>query len=271
MPHQLVRVLATVLAVVSLASALNAQWPGVPPPGISRTADGRIDLAAPPPRTIDGKPDLSGVWEAEPDPNGRAGGVEGIVAPRYMVDITVDLAPNAVPFQPWAASLYKQRNDRARIDNPHIRCLPTGVPRLVAYVLPYKIVQTPSLIVVLYESGTMFRQIFMDARMHPKDPQPTWMGYSVGRWDGDDLVVETRGFNDQSWLDGAGHPHSDQMRVIERFSRRSVGQMDISVVVDDPGAYTRPLTYVQRQRLRPDTELIEHVCENAKEIGRGQE
>ena len=142
------------------------------------------------------------------------------------------------------------------------------VPRLVAYLRPYKIVQTPGLIVVLYESGTMFRQIFMDGRMHPADPQPTWMGYSVGRWEGDDLVVDTRGFNDQSWLDGAGHPHSAQMRVIERFSRRTVGHMDITVVIEDPGAYTRPLTYTQRVAFRPDLELIEFVCENAKEIGR---
>jgi hypothetical protein len=115
----------------------------------------------------------------------------------------------------------------------------------------------------------MFRQIFMDGRQHPEDPQPTWMGYSVGTWEGDDLVVDTRGFNDQSWLDGAGHPHSDQMRVIERFSRRSVGAMDIAVTIDDPRAYTRPLTYVQRQRLQPETELIEYVCENAKNISGG--
>lgn len=258
---------AAVVLILTSAGLSHAQWPGVPPRGLQRTSDGRIDVGAPPPRTADGRPDLSGVWEPEPDPAGRAGGVEGIVAPRYMVDITIDQKPDEVPFQPWAAALYKERNDRARIDNPHIRCLPTGVPRLAAYVLPYKIVQTPDLIVILYESWTTFRQIFMDGRTHPVDPQPTWMGYSVGRWEGNDLVVDTRGFNDQSWLDGAGHPHSTEMRVIERFTRRTVGHMDVSVVIDDPGAYTRPITYTQRVRLRPDTELIEHVCENAKPIG----
>jgi hypothetical protein len=262
------RVAASVVAVTVAAGVSHAQWPGAPPDGLPRLADGRIDLAAPPPRTADGRPDLAGVWEAEPDPRGRAGGIENVVAPRYMIDVTVDLAPDSVPFQPWAAALYKERNDRARIDNPQIRCLPTGVPRLVAYSMPYKVVQTPKLIVLLYESGTMFRQIFVDGRAHPADPQPTWMGYSVGRWEGDDLVIETRGFNDQSWLDGAGHPHSAQMRVTERLRRRTVGQMDVSVVIDDPGAYTRPLTYTSRHRLRPDTELIEYVCENAKEIGK---
>jgi hypothetical protein len=267
MPDRITRLIVAVLAVISVGTTLLAQWPGVAPSGLPRTADGRIDLKAPLPRTVDKKPDLSGVWEPEPDPKGRAGGVEGVVAPRYMIDITIDLEPDKVPFQPWAAALYKERNDRARIDNPNIRCLPPGVPRLVAYQWPYKIVQTPGLIVVLYESGTMFRQIFMDGRMHPKEPEPTWMGYSVGRWEGDDLVVDTLGFNDQSWLDGAGHPHSDRMRVTERYRRRAVGQMDVSVTIDDPGAYTRPLTYVQRLALRPDTELIEYVCENAKEIG----
>jgi hypothetical protein len=260
---------SVLVALLSMAATLGAQWPGVPPAGLPRTADGRINLSAPPPRAADGKPDLSGVWEPERDPKGRAGGVEGVVAPRYMIDITIDLEPGKVPFQPWAAALYKERNDRARVDNPNIRCLPAGVPRLVAYQWPYKILQTPGLIVVLYESGTMFRQIFTDGRMHPKDPEPTWMGYSVGRWEGDDLVVDTRGFNDKSWLDGAGHPHSAQMRVTERFSRRSVGEMDIAVTIDDPVAYTRSLTYIQRQRLQPDTELIEYVCENAKEIGNG--
>ena len=262
-------VVTAILAVASMAATLDAQWPAMQPAGLPRTADGHIDLAAPPPRTADGKPDLSGVWEPERDPKGRPGGVEGVVAPRYMIDITIDLEPDKVPFTPWAAALYQQRNARARIDNPNIRCLPPGVPRLVAYQWPYKIVQNPGLIVVLYEAGTMFRQIFMDGRQHPKDPEPTWMGYSVGRWEGNELVVDTRGFNDQSWLDGAGHPHSGQMRVTERFTRRSVGQMDIAVTIDDPVAYTRPLTYVQPQRLQPETELIEYVCENAKPIGGG--
>jgi hypothetical protein len=138
---------------------------------------------------------------------------------------------------------------------------------LNAYTHPYKIVQTPELIVILYESLTMFRQIFVDGREHPKDPQPSWMGYSIGRWDGDVLVVETVGFNDQTWLDGSGHPHSEAMRLTERFRRRDVGHMDIDIVIDDPKAYTRPLQYVQPQLLLPDTDLIEYICaENAKPV-----
>jgi hypothetical protein len=211
------------------------------------------------------------VWQPAPDPTDSSGGVEGIVAPRYLVSITRDLKPGEVPFQPWAAALYKERNDNSRRDNPLIRCQPAGIPRLNAYTHPYKIVQTRELIVVLYESLTMFRQIFLDGREHPKDPQPTWMGYSVGRWDGDVLVVETVGFNDKTWLDGAGHPHSDAMRVTERFRRRDVGHMDIDIVIDDPKAYTKPLRYVQPQVLLPDTDLIEYVCaENVKPIVRTQ-
>jgi hypothetical protein len=172
----------------------------------------------------------------------------------------VDLKPEDVPFQPWAAAVYKERNDRSRIDNPLIRCLPAGVPRLNAYTHPFKIIQTPGLVVILYESMMIFRQIFTDGRSHPEDPQPSWMGYSIGRWENDVLVVETIGFNDQTWLDGSGHPHSDQMRLTERFKRHDVGRMDIEITIDDPVAYTRPITYSQPQLLLADTDLIEYVC-----------
>jgi len=143
------------------------------------------------------------------------------------------------------------------------------VPRLNAYTHPYKIVQTPELIVVLYEAATMFRQIFLDGRQLPKDPQPSWMGYSVGRWDGDTFVIETVGFNDKTWLDGSGHPHSEDMRLTERITRRDFGHLDVAIVIDDPKTYTKALSYVQPQVLLPDTDLIEYVCaENAKEIVR---
>jgi hypothetical protein len=134
--------------------------------------------------------------------------------------------------------------------------------------MPFKVVQTPGLIVFLYEAGTIFRQVFVDGRPLPADPQPSWMGYSVGRWDGDTLVVETTGFNDKTWLDGAGHPHSEAMRLTERYTRRDAGRMDVEVVIDDPEAYARPLRYVQPQALIADTELIENVCENAKPVRR---
>jgi hypothetical protein len=246
-----------------------AQWLGYPTRGTPRKADGTPDLSAAAPRTRDGRPDLSGVWHPAADPAGKPGGVEGIVAPRYLIDIMADVKPGDVPLQPWAADVYKRRNDNFRRDNPQIRCLPAGVPRLNALTHPYKIVQTPELIVVLYEMQTTFRQIFLDGRELPRDPQPSWMGYSIGKWDGDVLVVETSGFNDQTWLDGSGHPHSEAMHLTERFSRRNMGQMDIEIVINDPKAYTRPLRYVQPQILMPDTDLIEYVCaENAKEIVR---
>src|SRR5262245_28887622 len=183
-----------IICVCLLSVSVQAQWQDQPTKGLPRTADGKPVLSAPTPRTTGGRPDLSGIWLPAPDPDGRAGGVEGIVAPKYMIDIMRDFPPGQVPFQPWGAGMYKQRNDNSRLDNPQIRCLPAGVVRLNAYTHPYKIVQTPDLILILYESGTMFRQVFLDGRTHPKDPQPTWLGYSVGRWEGDTLVIETVGF-----------------------------------------------------------------------------
>jgi len=177
-----------------------------------------------------------------------------------MIDITRDLKREQVPFQPWAAALHKERIANSFKDNPMLQCLPAGVPRLDAYTHPYKIVQTPGLIVILYESMTIFRQIFMDGRELPKDPQPTWLGYSIGMWEGDTLVVHTTGFNDATWLDGSGHPHSDAMHLVERFRRRDMGHMDIQITIDDRKAYTKPLVYTQNQELLPDTELIEYIC-----------
>ena len=250
-----------------IAGTASGQWLGYPAKNIPRNPDGTPNLSAPAPRPTAGRPDLSGVWQPAADPGDAAGGIEGIVAPKYQINVMRDLK-GAVPFQPWAQKLFDQRQANKMRDNPMIQCLPAGVPRLDAYIHPYKIVQAPDLIVILYESETMFRQIFTDGRSHPTDPEPSWLGYSVGTWQGDTLVVETIGFNDKTWLDGLGHPHSDAMKLTERFRRRDFGHMDIEITIDDPKAYTKPIRYVQPQILQPDNELIEYVCnENAKPVG----
>jgi hypothetical protein len=260
------RAIAVALLLVVSGTA-SGQWLGYPAKGIPRNADGTPNLSAPAPRTPDGRPDLSGIWQPTADPGDPAGGIEGIVGPKYLINIMRDLK-GAEPFQPWAEKIYKERQANKLRDNPMIKCLPAGVPRLNAYTHPYKIVQTPGLIVVLYESQTTFRQIFTDGRSHPTDPEPSWLGYSIGRWEGDVLVVETIGFNDKTWLDGFGHPHSEAMKLTERFRRRDFGHMDIDITIDDPKAYTKPIRYVQPQILEPETELIEYVCnENAKPVG----
>ena len=261
------RELLVAALVVAFVAPVGAQWLGYPAKNIPRNADGTPNLSALAPRTADGRPDLSGIWQPTADANDAAGGIEGIVAPKYQINVMRDFK-GATPFQPWAAELYKKRQANKMRDNPMIQCLPAGVPRLDAYIHPYKIVQTPGLIVILYESQTIFRQIFTDGRSHPKDAEPSWLGYSIGTWEGDELVVETVGFNDKTWLDGFGHPHSDAMKLTERFRRRDFGHMDIDVTIDDPKAYTKPVRYVQPQVLQPDTELIEYICnENAKPVG----
>ena len=240
--------LSMILCVTSIS--LTAQWPNHPTTGLPRTADGKPNLSAPAPRSVDGKPDLSGVWAVR---NGNA-----------LFYITSDLKPEEI--RPWAAALYKQRADDFRRDTDGIGCLPPGPKAGFAVgAAPMKIVQTPSLVVVLYEYHTIFRQIFTDGRALPEDPNPAWMGYSVGLWDKDALVVTTAGYNDRTTLDLAGHPHTEALRVTERYRRRDAGHLDLQVTFDDPKAYTRPWTVPVEFDLIPDGDLIEYVCENERD------
>jgi hypothetical protein len=182
--------------------------------------------------------------------------------PLLLRDIGTGKKPGEIPFQPWAEALYKQRRETNAVDHPGARCLPSGIPEKNTVPAPVKILQVPGMVVFLYESRTTFRQVFTDGRSLPAaDAQPTWMGYSIGRWDGDAFVVTTAGFNDKTWLGLGGHPATEALRVTERFERKSIGRMDLLVTIDDPKAYTRPWTVDMRFRLLPDGELIEHICE----------
>jgi hypothetical protein len=235
------------LVGVTLAAA---QWPAHPADGVPRTSDGKPDLTAPAPRAADGKPDLSGVWRVR--------------QASYLVYVTSDLKPDEI--RPWAAALYQQRADNFRNDTDGINCLPPGPKAGISgLAFPMKIVQTPKLVVVLYEYQTIFRQIFTDGRALPADPNPTWMGYSVGHWEGDTLVVTTAGYNDRTSLDLGGHPHTEALRVTERFHRRDAGHIDLQVTLDDPKAYTRPWTLPVELDLVADGDLIEYVCENERD------
>jgi hypothetical protein len=236
------------MIVCATSVSLTAQWPNYPTAGVPRTPEGKPDLSAPMPRSADGKPDLSGVWLVR---NGSF----------YL---TSDLKPEEM--RPWAAALYKQRADDFRKESDGIACLPPG-PKAGIGVGPYpmKIVQTANLVLILYEYEINFRQIFTDGRALPEDPNPTWMGYSVGRWDGDTLVVTTTGYNDRTSIDLAGHPHTEALRMTERFHRRDSGHLDVQVTLDDPKAYTRPWTLPMEFTLVSDGELIEYVCENERD------
>lgn len=262
---------AAVAAVLMLAAQASAQWVKKPDSSIPWTSDGKPNLSAPAPKAPDGKPDLSGVWLPEPDPNGRPSeGVEssfGFIPPRYFVNIAADLKPEEVPFQPSTEALFKQRLQNEGKDDPVAHCQPTGVPALGTIPLPYKIIQTSRLIVILYEENTVFRQVFLDSRQPVKDPLPRWMGYSRGSWEGDTLVVDTVGLDDRSWLDRMGHPHSDALHLIERFRRRDAGHLEIEVTIDDRKAYTKPITYTQKASLVPEEDLLEYFCsENEKDV-----
>jgi hypothetical protein len=260
-----------------LATAAHAQWLNYPAPGTPRTRDGKPNLAAKAPRAPNGRPDLSGVWQAEYAPPGEnerlfGGGLKDFVVPgddprtfsKYFLNILADFKPEEAPLRPATAELLQKHGNR---ESPSSRCVPQGIPRgdLDNY-LPFKIIQTPAVIAVLYEESNTYRQIYMDGRPLPVDPQPTWMGYSVGRWEGSTLVVDARGFNDQGWLDATGHPQSEELRIRERFHRRDYGHMDLELTIDDPKTYTKPFTVKATEVLVPDSDLLEYVCtENEKD------
>ena len=226
-----------------------AQWLNYPTPGTPRLPDGKPDLFAPAPRTPEGKPDLSGVWRG--------------AGPLYRFNIAQDLKPEDI--QPWAEALFLQRVRDSRMDSPLARCLPVSVPFHNFFNLT-RIVQTPALIVMLYESpNSPHRTVFTDGRDFPKNPNPAWLGYSVGRWEGDTLVVTTAGFNDSAWLDSAGHPQTESLRITERLRRRDFGHMDFETTIDDPKVFTRPFTIKAERLLAPDTDLLEDVCENERD------
>jgi hypothetical protein len=273
----------SIWVAIALAGAVvcaRGQWLNQRVPGTPRTHDGKPNLSAPVPRASNGEPDLSGVWQAEsatgadlarlaPGGGGGALSVPGEGVPsKYFINVLADFKPEESPLRPAAAAVFQQHAATFSKDFPTARCLPAGVPAGGLLPIPYKIIQTPGVIVMLYEADTTFRQIFTDGRKQPPDPQPAWLGYSIGKWEGDWMVVDTIGFNDQSWLDASGHPHSEALHTVERFHRSDFGRMEVQVTIDDPKTFTKPFTFQFNQRLIPDTDLMETYCsENEKDAG----
>jgi len=225
--------------LTGLVSPAAAQWLDYPTPGIPRTADGKPNLSAPTPRSADGKPDLSGMWRVKPATAGET-----------------DKAMQSVKAQPWAQELSKKRKEELGRENMSVLCLPFG-PR--ADFAPDKIVQTPGLLMMLNGDLT-YRQVYLDGRPLPKDPNPTWMGYSVGHWDGDTLVVESAGYNDKTWLDDDGHPHSEDLHVTERYRRPDFGHLEIERTLEDPKALAQKWLIPVKLEYEADTDLLEYVC-----------
>ena len=256
-----------VAALCVAAMSVDAQWIRYPTAGVPRTRDGKPNLAARTPRTADGKPDLSGVWQNDGYGPQNQEGV-GPTPRTVFFDLTHGMQ-GTPPYQPWAAALAAQRKDDEAKDNPDARCLPLGPLQMLAHPLPKKILQSPGLVVILHERNMEFRQIYTDGRKLPDDPQPSWYGYSTGRWEGDTLVVETVGLRDGLWADFYGSPLTDQARMIERFRRPNYGALEVQVTVDDPKAYTKPWTVNVNQHFALDTDLLEYAClENEKDVAR---
>jgi hypothetical protein len=253
-------------AVVGAAASTGAQWLDHPTAGAPRTRDGKVNMAARAPR-LNGRPDLSGLWQAPGDQRapGALFGLGESLNHRYFRHVLADFPPNDLPLTPAGLERFKY-NAQLTTPSPIVNCLPDGMPHSNLLPQPFKVIHSQGVIVFLYEVGTTFRQIHMDGRKLPVDPSPTWQGYSVGRWEGDTLVVDTVGFNDRSWLDVRGTPHSEEMRVEERFRRQDYGHLDMTITITDPKTFTRPVRLNVVLELMPDTELLEHYCqENEKD------
>jgi hypothetical protein len=257
-----IRSLAVFLLAVSANS--SAQWINITLPDTPRTAGGKPDLNAATPKGADGKPDLSGIWQRIPPPQQRPNG-QGRGGLRH------DLPPEfQVPLQPWAKSLWDRRYGvDLGAGRPSERCLPHAVPDSLFFG-PFKLVQTPRLTVILEQEFNFYRQIHTDGRKLPEDPEPAWFGYSVGSWDRDTLVVDSRGFKigewlEYGWLDDSGIPYTGNLHTIERFRRVNFGRMHLDVTIEDARVFTKPWTFGFDFALQPDTELIEWICENERD------
>ena len=276
----------TVMLVALVSGAFapaGAQWFQYPSPGAPRTPSGEVDLSGPAPRLANGKPDLSGVWMSAEGTCGKVMGpasrerllelvppslkcpakLAGI--PRSGYNIGYEL-PGGLPYQPWLADLVQQRTANQAKDDPHIRCLPDLFLR--AYGLPHyvKFVQTPGLLLMLNEMNGLYRQVFADGRPLPKDPMPSWQGYSSATWSGDTLVIDTIGFRDDLWIDWDGSVITEAAKLREQIRRPDFGHLEIEVTVDDPKAYTKPWTVTLRQQFASDVELVDEICaENEKD------
>jgi hypothetical protein len=256
---------AGVLAVgIGLSVSLSAQWAAHPTRGVPRTATGEVDLDAPTPRLSNGKPDLSGLWGRPP--GGRRGAPPPAQPPgtpplATFFDVGANF-PDGLPFTPWAAALKKERNDANSKDNPDALCMPMGHMQFHMHGQPRRMIQTPDLLTIVYEANYGLRFIHTDGRPLPPqgEPQPWWYGYSVGRWEGDTLVIETNNLRDDGWLDVRGSPITDQAKITELIRRPGFGRVEIDVTIEDPKAYTKPFTVRVNQQIQVDTEMIEFIC-----------
>jgi hypothetical protein len=232
-----VALIITALLVLALAAPAAAQSGAKSPSG-------------PAPRMPDGKPDLSGVWQIP-----------------YTPDMSKALG-GTLPYLPWAAQNFKEY-DPGKFDYT-AHCLPAGWTRQMNTPMPLEILQTRNKVAVLFEAFSTYKVIPIDGREHAKNPDPKWMGDSVGKWDGDTLVIDTIGFNDKTRLDTIGHPHSTSLHQIDRLTRTDLGHITYEVTIDDPEAYSKPWGNKRVFNLRPDWELMEYSCEeNNKEVTEG--
>ena len=243
---RLLRTAVITVCALLVSAVASAQWLDYKTPGIPRLPDGKPNLSAPAPRTADGKPDLSGLWR-------NAG-------PLYRFNVAQDLKTEDI--QPWAEALFLKRVRDSRKDSPLAKCLPVSLPYHSFFNMT-QIAQIQGLTLLIYDApNSPHRTIFTDGRALPQDPNPTWLGYSVGRWEGDTFVVTTAGFNDRGWLDSAGHPQTESLRITERFRRRDFGHLEFEITIDDPKAFTRPFTIKHEKLFAADTHMLEDVCEN---------
>jgi len=260
--HRVVRNFILPVLLGTSSCLTLAQWIGYPTPGIPRTEDGAADMNAAAPRTFDNRPDFSGMWFAARTVGSSCKG-EGCISEERMAREQINMGiylPDGLPYTQWSKDRMAERAVNGGREDPHAYCMPPNFPR--AWTLPQytKIVQTPELIVMLHEFNASYRQVFLDGRHFPEDPNHTWNVYYTGHWEGDTLVIDTIGIRDDMWLDLQGSPITEAAHITERLQRNTFGILNIDITIDDPKAYTRPWTVALEHAIEVDTQMLDEIC-----------